>query len=126
MSASSSGLGDRASGHMIALPTVGWLAASASIILLSVLAPLRQAVSQSVATRAARIGLLGDVAPVFDEAFRKEVRELGWVDSQNVTIERRTIEGKYERLIVGFAAKNRLPAVYRLREEAEAGGLMSY
>jgi len=28
--------------------------------------------------------------------------------------------------VVGLAAKHRLPAVYGLREEAEAGGLMSY
>ena len=85
---------------MIVLPTVRWLAAAASILLVPVLSPARQTVAQPVPTKAARIGLLGDVPPVFDEAFRKELRELGWVEGQNITIERRAPEWKYERLPV--------------------------
>ena len=52
----------------------------------------------------ARIGFLGD-APVFlIEAFQQGLRELGYVEGQNVAIERRAPEWKQERL-PGLAAE---------------------
>jgi len=67
-------------------------------LLASLLASAPAASAQPLPTKTARIGLLGDVAALFDEAFREEVRELGWVEGQNLTIERRVLGGKYEQL----------------------------
>jgi putative ABC transport system substrate-binding protein len=53
--------------------------------------------------KAARIGLLGDVPLFLDEAFRQGLRELGYVEGQNIVIEHRSPEWKYERL-PGLAA----------------------
>jgi putative tryptophan/tyrosine transport system substrate-binding protein len=46
----------------------------------------------------ARIGLLGDVPSFLSEEFRQGLRELGYVEGQNVVIEHRYPEWKYERL----------------------------
>jgi putative ABC transport system substrate-binding protein len=54
--------------------------------------------------KAARIGVLGDVASFLDEAFRQGLRELGYVEGQNIAIEYRSPAGKYERL-PGLAAE---------------------
>jgi len=53
--------------------------------------------------RVARIGYLGNLAPSpasahWDEAFRQGLRERGWVEGQNLVIERRYADGKLERL----------------------------
>ena len=53
--------------------------------------------------KSARIGLLGDVPPFLDEAFRQGLRELGYIEGQNIVIEHRSPEWKYERL-PGLAA----------------------
>ena len=49
-----------------------------------------------------RIGFLSNGNPTTlssqDEAFRRSLRELGWIDGQNVTIEYRWLEGNPERL----------------------------
>ena len=54
--------------------------------------------------RVARIGVLGEpTAPTYAtriEAFKQGLRELGYVEGQNITIEYRWAEGKYERLPV--------------------------
>ena len=47
-----------------------------------------------------RIGYLGNVptpSPLW-EAFLRGLRELGWVEGQNIVIERRNAEGRFERL----------------------------
>jgi putative tryptophan/tyrosine transport system substrate-binding protein len=65
-------------------------------------APL--AAGAQTATRVYRIGLLGNV-PLTDPegatlwgAFIQGLRELGYVEGQNITIEHRSSEGHYERL----------------------------
>jgi putative ABC transport system substrate-binding protein len=64
-------------------------------------APLAARAQQ--ATRIYRIGFLGDVPSFLDEAFRQGLRELGYFEGQNIVIERRSSEWKYERL-PGLAA----------------------
>ncbi len=48
----------------------------------------------------ARIGYLGNVAtpPPLWEAFLRGLRELGWVEGQNIVIEQRNAGGRFERL----------------------------
>jgi len=41
--------------------------------------------------------LVSDVRP-FDEAFRQGLRELGYIEGQNTTIEWRSVEGDFARL----------------------------
>jgi putative tryptophan/tyrosine transport system substrate-binding protein len=52
--------------------------------------------------RSHRIGFLGNGSPATlssqDEAFRRSLRELGWIEDQNVTIEYRRAEGNPDRL----------------------------
>jgi putative ABC transport system substrate-binding protein len=52
------------------------------------------------AAKVYRIGYLGNVPtpPALWEAFVRGLRELGWVEGQNMIIERRNAEGRYERL----------------------------
>jgi putative ABC transport system substrate-binding protein len=52
------------------------------------------------AGRVYRIGYLGNVPtpPALWEAFVRGLRELGWVEGQNMVIEPRNAEGRYERL----------------------------
>ncbi|HEY7141063.1 MAG TPA: ABC transporter substrate-binding protein [Methylomirabilota bacterium] len=62
-------------------------------------------------SRVARIGYLdsGSVAgTTFDEAFRDGLRDLGWVDGQNVVLEVRAAEGRYDRLPARAAEPVRL------------------
>jgi len=78
-----------------------------------------------------RIGFLSltspsDRPPLLD-ALRQRLRELGWVEGQNIVIDYRYAEGRVDRTrLAGLAAKSRLPAAYGVRESVEAGGLMSY
>ena len=51
-----------------------------------------------------RIGLLSPDAPYPTEAFRQGLRELGYVEDQNIAFESRFAEGRYERL-PAFAAE---------------------
>ena len=71
---------------------------------LAILALPFAASAQRTRGNIARIGFLGD-APVFlTEAFEQSLRELGYVEGQNVAIERRAPEWKQERL-PGLAAE---------------------
>ena len=65
-------------------------------------APLAAEAQQSRGN-SARIGLLGDVPSFLDDAFREGLRELGYIEGQNIVIEHRSPESKYERL-PGLAA----------------------
>jgi putative ABC transport system substrate-binding protein len=60
-------------------------------------APLA-APAQQPPGKPARVGLLGDVPSFLDEAFRQGLRELGHVEGQNIVIEHRAPDWKYERL----------------------------
>jgi putative ABC transport system substrate-binding protein len=67
--------------------------------LLTCWAPL--AANAQPPTQVARIGYLsvaGELQRPFAEAFRHELRALGWVEGQNILIESRSAEGKPERL----------------------------
>jgi putative ABC transport system substrate-binding protein len=57
-------------------------------------APLAAEVQQ----RAARIGLLGNAPSPAIEAFRRGLRDLGWIEGQNIAIEFRWFQGRPERL----------------------------
>ena len=78
-----------------------------------------------------------------DEAFRQALRDLGWIEGENIVIEYRWSAGKRKRLramavlgysligvylreIVAFALKNRLPTICTNERPAKAGLLMSY
>ena len=76
--------------------------AAPALALVLLAAPLA-ASAQQPPGKSARIGLLGDVPSFLDEAFRQGLRELGYVDGQNIAIEHRSPEWKYERL-PGLAA----------------------
>jgi ABC-type uncharacterized transport system substrate-binding protein len=76
-----------------------FLALGLGVLVEPVVAP-----AQQPAGKHPRIGFLGDVPPFLDEAFRQGLRELGYVDGQNIVIEHRAAEWKYERL-PGLAAE---------------------
>jgi putative ABC transport system substrate-binding protein len=62
-------------------------------------APFSASAQQSV--KPYRVGLLWDSATMFPtaiEAFRRGLRDLGWVEGQNIIIEYRWSEGRFERL----------------------------
>jgi len=52
--------------------------------------------------KVARIGYLGPTSPSSSssllDAFRQGLRELGWVEGQNIVIDYRFAEGRYDRL----------------------------
>ncbi len=76
--------------------TVVNLVAALSLGLLA--APLTADAQQ--AGKVYRIGYLGNspTPPPLWEAFLRGLRDLGWVEGQNIVIERRNAEGRYERL----------------------------
>jgi putative ABC transport system substrate-binding protein len=59
------------------------------------------------AEKVPRIGLLED-SPYW-EVFQQELRDLGYIEGQNITIERRLTEGKLDRLAEAAAELVRLP-----------------
>ena len=77
------------------------------LIMLCVLAHL-PATAQPAPGRTARIGFLGDVPAFLDEAFRQGLRDLGYVEGRNLTIEHRAPDWKYERLPALAAELTRL------------------
>jgi len=75
-----------------------------SLIPSLILAPLA-ADAQQAGTRLPRIGYLsGGSESARDVAFRQELRERGYIEGQNIAIEYRFAEGKFERL-PGLAAE---------------------
>ena len=93
--------------------TIVWLCTLWSIVTLvcSLLATLRAAEAQPQA-KVPRIGFLGSSSPSpyepIIDALRQGMRELGWVEGHNVTIEFRWAEGELERLPALAAALARL------------------
>jgi hypothetical protein len=75
------------------------LAAAATLALALLAAPL---VAEAQQPRdMTRIGLLTFYGPSpYDDVFRKRLRELGWIEGRNITIEYRTAEEKLERVAV--------------------------
>ena len=76
---------------------------------IAVLAVPRNTDAQRVG-KVARLGYLQGVAPLRerDDAFRNRLRELGWIEGQNITIEYRYAEGKVDRLAAMAAELVRL------------------
>ena len=89
--------GKRAEGQAI-LIHVTTLVVALSLALLSVLVTPLVSGAQPPPGKPGRIGLLGDVPSFLADAFRQGLRELGYVEGQNITIEYRASEWKYERL----------------------------
>jgi len=75
-----------------------WLATAAIAVLVAV--PLSAGAQQPA--KVPRVGYLGYSAPAVERnllgAFRQALRDLGYVDGQNIEIEYRSAEGKLERL----------------------------
>ena len=72
------------------------------LVLCSLLLAPCSAVEAQQPTKVARIGFLDNSsasgnAPLF-EAFRQEMRKLGWIEGKNFTLEYRFAEGKFDRL----------------------------
>jgi putative ABC transport system substrate-binding protein len=69
-------------------------------LIVGVFSPAMGARAQQQTSKVHRIGYLGfgAAAPDLQGAFRRRLRELGWVEGQNLTIEHRLAEGQYERL----------------------------
>jgi putative ABC transport system substrate-binding protein len=78
-------------------------AALAAALVLGFLAAPLAAPAQQPSGKTARIGFLVRVSTPFD-AFREGLRELGYVEGQNIAIEYRSADGKDERL-PGLAAE---------------------
>ncbi|HEY3042284.1 MAG TPA: ABC transporter substrate-binding protein [Pyrinomonadaceae bacterium] len=72
------------------------------LVTVLLLASVHHAAAQQLRTKVPRVGFLLDGAePSFHkEGFLRGMRELGYVDSENIAIEYRWAEGKYERLPV--------------------------
>jgi putative ABC transport system substrate-binding protein len=76
-----------------------------AVVALGLLAAPLAAPAQQPPGKSARIGFLFLVpTPFLDEAFRQGLHELGYVEGQNIAIEYRSAEGKYEGL-PGLAAE---------------------
>ena len=60
-----------------------------------------------------RIGHLGGASPAaiapWLETLRRALEELGWREGQNITIEKRSVEGRFERFPEAAAELVRLP-----------------
>jgi putative ABC transport system substrate-binding protein len=79
-------------------PTATWIVRLVPLALALVLLTPLAAAAQQPREKSARIGLLGDVPSFLDEAFRQGLRELGYIEGQNIVIEHRSPEWHYERL----------------------------
>ena len=79
-------------------------ASLAAALALGLLAAPPTAPAQQAPPKVARIGLLGDVPSFLYDAFRQGLQELGYVEGQNIVIEHRFPEFRYERL-PGLAAE---------------------
>jgi putative ABC transport system substrate-binding protein len=76
----------------------------ASFILLLAALTASLAAAAQEARKIARIGVVTSVAgDAFVEAFRQGLRELGYVEGQNISIEYRSSEGRSDRLPALFA-----------------------
>ena len=70
-----------------------------AVVLTVSLALVPLATGAQQASKVPRIGYLSPTtASTFEDAFRQGLRELGFVEDQNIAIEYRWAEGKYERL----------------------------
>jgi len=88
----------RAGRHVVFMQATRLVVALILALAFAVLAAPLAAPAQQPPGKTARIGFLGDVPAFLDEAFRQGLRELGYVEGQNITIEHRAPDWKYERL----------------------------
>src|SRR2546430_10764958 len=91
-----------------------WCSALRGIMILTLsLLAVPLTVEAQPAAKVARIGWLGGTSPAVNpavlEAFRHGLREHGWVEGQNIIIEYRWAEGRFERLPDLAAELVRLP-----------------
>src|SRR5215813_12621038 len=90
--------------------TALWSALSIALALVAVFSPDTAAAQQT--TKIPRIGILATgrtAGPHMVEAFRQGLRELGWAEGRNVTIEYRSAEQKLKRLAALAAQLVALP-----------------
>ena len=80
-----------------------WAVPLRALVLVLLAAP-SGALGQPSQRNAARIGFLGDAPPFLIEAFRHGLRELGYVEGQNIAIEHRASGWNFEQL-PGLAAE---------------------
>jgi putative ABC transport system substrate-binding protein len=75
--------------------------ARAVLVILALLCVLSLATRAQTQTRVRRIGFLGNSTPTLEEnlivPFRHGLRDLGYIEGKNISIEYRWAEGKYER-----------------------------
>ena len=97
----------------------------AVVLALSLLAPL-VAVAQPIP----KVGFIEAGSPSvnrhFADAFRRGLKEFGYVEGHTIAIEERWAEGRIERFPDLVAELLRLTAVYGFGEFARAGGLLAY
>jgi hypothetical protein len=90
------------------------------VAVLALLAATLAAAAQQE-TRIPRIGFLAPTAPSpMTEGFRRGLRDLGYVQGQNIVILGDPVFTLHRARIVELAGKTRVPAMYGIREAAEA------
>ena len=92
-----------------------------SLAIVAVLGP-RAAGAQSSARRIATIGILGDRPPFLDEAFRQGLRDLGYVEGQNVVIQSRPADWNAARLpaLAAELVQSRVDVILSVNTSANA------
>jgi putative ABC transport system substrate-binding protein len=79
--------------------------AAIGLLLVSLAIASVQVAEAQQAGKISRVGILGDTPPSGLIALREGLRDLGWVERQNIAIEHRPHDGKRE-MLAGLASEN--------------------